>query len=187
MVQHGTACTPAPLAAKLIDYRFKNASEGTGKAYRAGVRIIYGTDLGIFGPERSHEEFGLLAAAGLPPAQVLRAATVNAATALGWRGNDLGSITVGRTADIIAMRVRHKLKACLWEAGLRHALCRERKAWGTAIWSDYWPAPSRADAAVLIESASFCSTPATTLISCVACSQSFCSMASRTPGIVFTP
>jgi imidazolonepropionase-like amidohydrolase len=105
MVKHGTAHTPTLLAAKLVDYRFKDASEGTGKAYRAGVRIIYGTDLGIFGPERSHEEFGLLAAAGLPPEQVLRAATVNAASALGWRGDGLGSIAVGKTADIIAMKV----------------------------------------------------------------------------------
>jgi imidazolonepropionase-like amidohydrolase len=104
MVQRGTAYTPTLLAAKLVDYRFKDASEGTGKAYRAGVRIIYGTDLGIFGPERSHEEFGLLAAAGLPPEQLLCAATVNAAAALGWRGDGLGSIAVGKTADIIAMK-----------------------------------------------------------------------------------
>jgi imidazolonepropionase-like amidohydrolase len=105
MVQHGTAYTPTLLAAKLVDYRFQDASESAGKAYRAGVRIIYGTDLGIFGPERSHEEFGLLAAAGLPPAQVLRAATVNAAAALGWRGDGLGSIAAGKIADIVAMKV----------------------------------------------------------------------------------
>ncbi len=105
MVQRGIFYTPTLLAAKLVDYRFKDASEGTGKAYRAGVRIIYGTDLGIFGPERSHEEFGLLAAAGLPPAQVLRAATVNAAAALGWRGDGLGSIAPGKIADIVAMKV----------------------------------------------------------------------------------
>jgi imidazolonepropionase-like amidohydrolase len=105
MVQHGTAYTPTLLSAKLVDYRFQDASESAGKAYRAGVRIIYGTDLGIFGPERSYEEFGLLAAAGLPPAQVLRAATVNAAAALGWRGDGLGSIAAGKIADIVAMKV----------------------------------------------------------------------------------
>jgi imidazolonepropionase-like amidohydrolase len=103
MKTHGTFYTPTLLAAKLVDYRYADAVEGTGKAYRAGVPIIFGTDLGIFGVERSHEEFGLLAAAGLPPEQVLRAATVNAANALG-RGDTLGSIAVGRIADVIAMK-----------------------------------------------------------------------------------
>ena len=46
--------TPTLLAGKLIDDRFQEGLEGVGKAYRAGVPIIFGTDLGIFGPERSH-------------------------------------------------------------------------------------------------------------------------------------
>jgi imidazolonepropionase-like amidohydrolase len=104
MKQHGTAYTPTLLAGKLIDYRYAEGVEGVGKAYRAGVPIIFGTDLGIFGPERSHEEFALLAAAGLPPDQVLRAATLNAAIALG-RGDSLGSLAPGKIADVIAMKV----------------------------------------------------------------------------------
>jgi imidazolonepropionase-like amidohydrolase len=103
MKKRGTAYTPTLLAGKLIDYRFAEASEYVGKAYRAGVTIIFGTDLGMMGPERSHEEFALLAAAGVPPAQVLRAATVNAANALG-RGDSLGSIAPGKVADVIAMK-----------------------------------------------------------------------------------
>jgi imidazolonepropionase-like amidohydrolase len=105
MKKHGTANTPTLLAGKMIDYRFKEGSEGVGKAYRAGVPIIFGTDLGIMTTDRSHEEFGLLAAAGLPPAQVLRAATINAATALGHLGDGLGSIAPGKIADIIAMKI----------------------------------------------------------------------------------
>jgi imidazolonepropionase-like amidohydrolase len=105
MKQHGTANTPTLLAAKMIDYRFKEESDGAAKAFRAGVPIIFGTDLGIMGPERSHEEFGLLAAAGIPPEQVLKAATVNAATALGPLGEGLGSIAAGKIADVIAMQV----------------------------------------------------------------------------------
>ena len=103
MTKYGTAYTPTLLAAKIIDYRYNEAAAGAGRAYRAGVMIIFGTDLGIFGPERSHEEFGLLAAAGLPPAQALRAATINAAIALG-RGDSLGSIAPGKIADMIAMK-----------------------------------------------------------------------------------
>jgi imidazolonepropionase-like amidohydrolase len=105
MKKHGTANAPTLLAGKLIDYRFQEGSEGVGKAYRAGVSIIFGTDLGIMTTDRSHEEFGLLAAAGLPPAQVLRTATVNAATALGHLGDGLGSIAPGKIADIIAMKI----------------------------------------------------------------------------------
>jgi imidazolonepropionase-like amidohydrolase len=105
MKKRGTSYTPTLLAGKLIDYRFQEGLEGVGKAYRAGVPIIFGTDLGIFGPERSHEEFGLLASAGMPPAHVLRSATVNAAAALGGLGEGLGSIAPGKTADVIAMKV----------------------------------------------------------------------------------
>jgi imidazolonepropionase-like amidohydrolase len=101
MKKLGTAYTPTLLAAKLINYRFAEASEGTAKAFRAGVPILFGTDLGIFAPDRTHEEFALLAAAGIPPDQILRAATVNAAAALG-REDSLGSIAPGKLADIIA-------------------------------------------------------------------------------------
>ena len=104
MKKHGTSYTPTLLAGKLIDYRFEDGVKGVGKAYRAGVPIIFGTDLGMFGPERSHEEFGLLASAGLPPEQVLRAATVNAANALGF-GDRFGSIAHGKIADVIAMKI----------------------------------------------------------------------------------
>lgn len=104
MKKRGTAYTPTLLAGKLIDYRFEDGVEGVGKAYRAGVPIIFGTDLGMFGPERSHEEFGLLAGAGMPGEQVLRAATMNAANALGM-GDTLGSIAPGKFADVIAMKI----------------------------------------------------------------------------------
>jgi imidazolonepropionase-like amidohydrolase len=104
MKERGTAFTPTLLAAKLVDYRFKEASEAVLKAYRSGVPILYGSDLGIMSPKRSHEEFVLLLAAGLPADQVLRSATLNAATALG-RADSLGSIAPGKVADLIAMKV----------------------------------------------------------------------------------
>ncbi len=104
MKARGTSFVPTLLAAKIVDYRFKDASEGAFKAWRAGVPIVFGTDLGIMTTDRSHEEFGLLAAAGIPAAEVLRAATVNAAAALG-RSATLGSIAPGHIADIVAMDV----------------------------------------------------------------------------------
>jgi imidazolonepropionase-like amidohydrolase len=104
MRKHGTFFTPTVLAQKMIDYRTKDVMEGLGKAYRAGVPIVFGTDLGIFGPERTHEEFALMQQAGMAPADVLRAATLNAANALG-RGDSLGSIAPGKMADLIALKV----------------------------------------------------------------------------------
>lgn len=108
MKQHGTAYTPTLLAAKVLDEvestrYYEAAAAGLRKAYAAGVKIVFGTDLGMFGPERVHEEFPLLAAAGMPADQVLRAATINAAEKLG-REDSLGSIAIGKSADMIAFK-----------------------------------------------------------------------------------
>lgn len=101
--RQGIAYTPTLLAAQLIDYRFDEASLNLRRAYDAGVPIVFGSDVGMFGAERIHEEFGLMAAAGLPPVEVLRTATVNAAAALG-KAESLGKIAPGMLADIVAMR-----------------------------------------------------------------------------------
>lgn len=105
MKSHGTAYVPTLLAAKLTDYRFEDACAGLAKAYRSGVLIAFGSDLGIFGPEQVHEEFALMVAAGMPPEEVLKAATINAARALGPAGETLGTIGPGRSADVIAIGV----------------------------------------------------------------------------------
>jgi imidazolonepropionase-like amidohydrolase len=107
MKQHGTAFTPTLLAAKVYDQALSTqlydpSARSAGQAYRAGVQIVFGSDLGMFGPERVYEEFGLLAAAGIAPDAVLRSATTNAAKALG-RGDSLGTIEAGKIADLIAM------------------------------------------------------------------------------------
>ncbi|MFC3051880.1 amidohydrolase family protein [Kordiimonas pumila] len=104
MKKHGTSYTPTLLAGKMIQYRFEDGQAGVAKAYKAGVPIIFGSDLGIMSTDKVHEEFGLLAGAGMPPQEVLKAATVNAAAALG-RAKDLGVIAIGASADIIAMPV----------------------------------------------------------------------------------
>jgi imidazolonepropionase-like amidohydrolase len=108
MKQHATAYTPTLLAAKVMDeaestHYFTASAESAGRAHRAGIAIVFGSDLGMFGPERVHEEFPLLVAAGLAPEQVLRAATINAAKALG-RSDSLGTIEAGKIADLIALK-----------------------------------------------------------------------------------
>jgi enamidase len=66
--------------------------------YAAGVLLGVGTDIDDY-----HDELGRLAAAGVPPAEVLIAATRNGARAL-HRDADLGTIERGKFADIVLVR-----------------------------------------------------------------------------------
>ena len=71
------------------------------RAYRAGVRIGFGTDMGV-GPHGDNaREFLYMVEAGMPAAAALQAATVNAARVLGV--DDQGAIEPGKRADIIAL------------------------------------------------------------------------------------
>lgn len=72
--------------------------------YRAGVRLIAGTDGPGFGPTLPgyglHSEIELFEKAGIPPMDALRAATITAAEALHAR-QDLGTIEPGKFADMV--------------------------------------------------------------------------------------
>ena len=72
-----------------------------GRAYRAGVRIAFGTDSGVSRHGENWREFPLLVAAGVSPADALVFATRNAADLLGL--DDVGTLEVGMRADIIAL------------------------------------------------------------------------------------
>ncbi len=70
-----------------------------------GIKLAVGTDAGnpavFFGPS-VHREMELMVEAGIPPAEVIKAATANAAEILG-QGDKLGSITEGKLADILVV------------------------------------------------------------------------------------
>lgn len=72
------------------------------KAIAAGVKIAFGTDSGVSRHGDNAQEFLLMVKAGMTPAMALRAATVNAADALG-QSDRIGSIAPGKAADIIAV------------------------------------------------------------------------------------
>ena len=75
--------------------------ETFAKAYRAGVNIGFGTDMGV-GPHGDNaREFVYMVEAGMPAAAALQAATVHAATVLGV--DDQGVLEAGKRADVIAM------------------------------------------------------------------------------------
>jgi imidazolonepropionase-like amidohydrolase len=72
-----------------------------GKAYRAGVKIAFGTDSGV-GPHGDNaREFVLMVEAGIPATYALQSATLHAAEVLGV--DDQGTIEPGKRADIVAM------------------------------------------------------------------------------------
>jgi len=71
------------------------------KAYKSGVKIAFGTDMGV-GPHGDNAlEFGYMVEAGMPANEALQAATFRAAQVLGV--DDLGQIEPGFRADVVAV------------------------------------------------------------------------------------
>ena len=71
-------------------------------AFPAGVKIAFGTDAGVSKHGRNADEFALMVEFGMTPAAAIHATTVNAADLLGF-GEEVGALTPGRRADIIAV------------------------------------------------------------------------------------
>jgi len=92
---------PAVIARKAIEVGTQ-IQQNFGKAYKAGVKIAFGTDAGVYAHGKNYLEFQYMVEAGMPPLEAIRAATVNAADLLGI-SEETGSITKGKLADIIAV------------------------------------------------------------------------------------
>ena len=72
-------------------------------AYKAGVKMLFGTDNGaVFPAGQNALQFAKMVEWGMPPIEAIRAATSHAAEALGREG-DVGAIAVGRYGDIVAV------------------------------------------------------------------------------------
>lgn len=71
------------------------------KAYKAGVKVAFGTDAGVFKHGLNAKEFQYMTEAGMPIMEALKSATMVAAEVLEMK-DQLGSIEVGKLADIIA-------------------------------------------------------------------------------------
>src|SRR6185295_12762270 len=69
----------------------------------SGVTIACGSDVGVFAHGENAREIELMVAYGMKPVDALRAATATAATVLD-RGSDLGRLTEGARADLLAVR-----------------------------------------------------------------------------------
>jgi imidazolonepropionase-like amidohydrolase len=72
------------------------------KAYKAGVKIAFGTDAGVYAHGKNWLEFVYMNEAGMPAVEAIKCATLNAAELLGM-STQLGSIEKGKLADIVAV------------------------------------------------------------------------------------
>jgi len=77
------------------------AMTNIGRAYAAGVNIAFGTDSAVTPHGLNGEEFAYMVQMGMSEMEAIYAATVSAATLLS-QGDVIGSIEVGKRADIIA-------------------------------------------------------------------------------------
>jgi imidazolonepropionase-like amidohydrolase len=77
--------------------------QGTfAKAYKAGVKILFGTDTGVSAHGDNAREFVLMVEAGMPAMAAIRSATSEPAKFLEV-DDRLGSVTVGKIADLVAV------------------------------------------------------------------------------------
>jgi imidazolonepropionase-like amidohydrolase len=100
MAQGGVVLTPAQREkAFTVGVAIK---EALGRSYRAGVKISFGTDMGVGPHGENAREFALMVEAGMTPADAIKAATVTAAELLDL-SDTVGTLAPGKSADVIAV------------------------------------------------------------------------------------
>lgn len=72
------------------------------RAAKAGVKMAFGTDAGVFPHGTNAKQFATMVKHGLTPMQAIQSATINAADLLGKK-DELGSLKPGKLADLIAV------------------------------------------------------------------------------------
>ena len=120
MKEHGTWYVPTIIAGKYVEekanvpgyYPAQIAAKAkqvspliqatAGRAYKAGVKIAFGTDAAVYPHGQNAKEFKYMVDAGMPAMFVLQAATTHAAELL-KKSKDLGTLEAGKFADVIAV------------------------------------------------------------------------------------
>lgn len=98
-VAQGRAAEGAQVWVKMIQVH----EDTFRRAMKAGVKIAFGTDAGGFDWKVDPaKEFAWMVKFGMTPAQAIRAATATASELLGQQ-NSLGTVEVGKLADIVAV------------------------------------------------------------------------------------
>jgi imidazolonepropionase-like amidohydrolase len=120
MIEHGTYYVPTISAGRFVAdkaktdgyfpavVRPKAATIGPliqatfQRAYSAGVKIAFGTDMGV-GPHGDNgKEFIYMVEAGMPPMKAIQSATLEGAKLIGVE-KDLGTLEAGKIADLVAV------------------------------------------------------------------------------------
>ena len=73
------------------------------KALKAGVKMVYGTDAGVYPHGDNAKQFATMVQWGATPLQALQSATINAAEALGQAGL-VGQIKPGAWGDLVGVK-----------------------------------------------------------------------------------
>jgi imidazolonepropionase-like amidohydrolase len=76
---------------------------GFAKAVKLGVKLAYGTDSGVYPHGGNARQFAYMVRYGMTPMQAIQSATIEAARLMGKEA-DIGAITPGRFADLVAVR-----------------------------------------------------------------------------------
>ena len=103
--QRGRAWWTDTAAIRKIDQEVATGQANAKRVHDAGITVAVGTDAGnpgsLHGPS-IYRELVLLSEAGIPPMDLLAAATLNGARAMG-REHDVGTVTPGKLADLVAL------------------------------------------------------------------------------------
>jgi imidazolonepropionase-like amidohydrolase len=91
------------------------------KAVKAGAKISFGTDAGVYPHGNNAKQFALMVKWGMTPIQAIQAATVNAADLLGL-SEKVGAIEPGKYADIIAVKGDPLSDVSVLEKGLHFVM-----------------------------------------------------------------
>src|SRR5258708_36235592 len=76
--------------------------ENFEKAFKAGAKMAFGTDAGVYPHGDNAKQFFYMVKFGMTPVQAIRAVTSSAADLIG-RAKDVGTIEPGKYADLIAV------------------------------------------------------------------------------------
>ncbi len=76
--------------------------QGFARAVKAGVKLSFGTDAGVYPHGLNARQFAYMVHYGMTPLQAIQSATIVAANLLGRTG-DVGSLTPGHFADMVAV------------------------------------------------------------------------------------
>lgn len=121
MKKHGTYLVPTIMAGEWVAEKAKidgffpelvrpkaasigpKINETFSKAYKAGVKMAFGTDSGVSKHGDNAQEFVLMNKAGMPAIEAILSATKNTADLLGV-SETLGTIEKGKLADMVAVK-----------------------------------------------------------------------------------